>query len=103
MNNKDDFIKYRELIFSKLIGNLKILPTKVIDRMCLSISIFMIIGIACFWEDCIEDIINFAMKSNENCVLSLIILENIPRELHELRLSELDLCKVNKIKYNNCR
>jgi hypothetical protein len=54
----------------------------------------MIIGRNIYWDNCVEDIINFAKQSNEKCVISLIILENLSKEIQELRLSEIDRCKV---------
>jgi hypothetical protein len=54
----------------------------------------MIIGRNIYWDNCVEDIINFAKQSNEKCVISLIILENLSKEIQELNLSEIDRCKV---------
>ena len=54
----------------------------------------MIVGISSYWENCVEDIISFAKISNEKCVLSLIILENLAKEQQDLHLSEIDRLKV---------
>jgi hypothetical protein len=94
LKNREVFLNYRELIFNKLIEGIRVYPTKVIDRLCLTISVFMIIGRNIYWDNCVEDIINFAKQSNEKCVISLIILENLSKEIQELNLSEIDRCKV---------
>lgn len=46
----------------------------------------MTIGIATYWPECIEDILTFAKSSPENCLFSIKIIENIPKELNELNL-----------------
>ena len=51
----------------------------------------MAMGICCFWDICVEDILSFAHSSGkineENCIISLIILENINKELNEISMN----------------
>lgn len=80
------------MVFSAIVEKMKTLPVKVLERLCLSISLLMIIGISSFWATCVEDMLGFATQSNENCIISLLIFEGIAKELKELRgLLELEL------------
>lgn len=54
----------------------------------------MTLGILSFWENCIEEIINFGIQSSEHCLLSIIIIENIPKEWSEIHISNKHHLKV---------
>lgn len=66
----------------------------VIDRICFSISILMVIGLITYWPECVEDMIQFATLSKENCYYSTIILENINKELFDLNISHKTLLRI---------
>ena len=94
--NKDELTKYRDVFFNKIIEKLKKSPQIVLERLCFGISIIMTLGILSFWENCVEDIINFGNLSNDHLLLSMIILENVPKEWTETHISNKHHLKVNE-------
>lgn len=94
IDSKEKFVQLREIIFNNLFLKLKNSESKVIDRICYSISILMIVGIITYWPECINDIIQLAKDSTENCYFSIIILQNIPKELWELNISQKNLLRI---------
>jgi len=70
----------------ELLEKLKSTNAITIERICYSVSILVSVGILSNWETCIEDIIEFAKISKENCYLALIIMQNIMKELNELQI-----------------
>lgn len=86
MDSKEEFLKIRTLIFQKLLEANKNSNQIVIERICYSISLLMLIGIVTYWPDCIENIIEYSTQSNENCYISMLILENLNKELGEINL-----------------
>ena len=58
----------------------------------------MTMGIACFWDNCVEDIITFSHSNGnineDNCLTSVTILENINKELNEIAINNKVLLRV---------
>jgi len=92
--SKSTFLKYRDLIFLELLEKLKSFNDIVIERICYSISILMAVGIISYWETCIEDVIQYAKISKENCYLVLIIMQNIMKELNELQIAGKKMLRI---------
>lgn len=88
IQSKDKFANIKNLIFTQMLPSLEMCPQIVIERVCYSISILMLIGTVTFWQDCIEDILQFAAMSNSNCYFATIILSNFSNELNELQISQ---------------
>lgn len=93
-------MKYRQTFLNTIIERVNKSPQIVLERLCYGVSIIMTLGILSFWNDCVEDIITFGKLSTDNCLLSLIILENIPKEWSEIHISNKNHLKVNE---NNSR
>jgi hypothetical protein len=77
------------------------LNQKCLERICFGISILMTMGICSFWENCVEEIFNNFVYSvgelnYENCLITLIILENISKELNEIQINHRVSLRVNK-------
>ena len=100
LDNKEEFIYMRNIIFNNLFEKLKTYDTLVIERICYSISILMTVGIVTYWPECIEDILNFAKSSPENCLFCIKILENIPKELHELNIPNKIMLRIKDLLQN---
>ncbi len=51
----------------------------------------MTLGMCCFWDNCVEDILTFAHEggklNKDNCYISLLTLENIHKELNDLSIN----------------
>jgi hypothetical protein len=92
--NKEELMKYREVFLNKIIERMKNSRQVVLERLCFGVSIIATLGILSFWENCIEDLIQFGNLSSEHCLLSLIILENIPKEWTEIHISNKHHLKV---------
>ena len=76
------------MIFTQIIPALDSCPPIVIERVCFSISILIVIGTVTYWQEGIEDIMQFASASTTNCYYSVIILSNFANELQDLALSQ---------------
>lgn len=85
--SKDIFLSYRDLLLIELLEKLKNTNLRIIERISYSISILMAIGITNYWPQCVEDIIQYAKISKENCYVSIIILTNVLVETKELQIS----------------
>jgi hypothetical protein len=85
--NKEELMKYRQTFLNKIMERLNKSPQIVLERLCFGVSVIMTLGILSFWDNGVEDIINFGKLSTDNCLLSLIILENIPKEWTEIHIS----------------
>jgi hypothetical protein len=97
LEKKDEFLNMRNLIFNHLFEKLRNYDIRVIERICYSISILMTIGIASYWPECVEDILNFAKSSPENCLFSIKIIENIPKELNELKIPNRVMLRIRDL------
>lgn len=91
---KEEFFKFRNLIFHNLLEKLRGAQPITIERICYSISILMVIGLITYWPECMEDIIQFAKISKENCYLATLILENLNKELFDLSISHKTLLRI---------
>jgi hypothetical protein len=76
---------------------MKSAPGYIIERLCYSISILVAVGTITYWPESIEEIMTFAKSSKENCYLSLIILENINKEVFELNISSKTLMRIKDV------
>jgi hypothetical protein len=94
LEKKEQFYKFRDLIFNKLLEKLKSSPPMVIERILFTISILMSIGIISFWPECVEDLLIFAKISKQNCYFALMILENINKELFDLSISAKTMLRI---------
>ena len=92
--SKTEFLKYRDLIFFDLLDKLKNADSIVLDRICFSVSILISVGLISFWPESIEDIIKYAKLSRENCYYAVIILQNVFKELNEIKISGKKLLKI---------
>jgi hypothetical protein len=97
LENKEIFLSFRNLIFGNLFERLKSYDQRVIDRICYSISVLMTIGIMTYWPECIQDMINYAKTSSDNCLFAMKILENIPKELFELNIANKYMLRIKDI------
>jgi hypothetical protein len=62
----------------------------------------MSIGIISYWPECIEDLIQFAKISKQNCYFSLMILENINKELFDLNISAKTMLRIKDMMIFKC-
>ena len=67
----------------------------IIERICLSLSIILIIGCFTFWEQGIEDIINFSMNNIKHTYLTTIIIGNCNEAINDMFLNK---SQENKVK-----
>lgn len=84
-------------MFLDLLEKLKSSNAIIIERICYSVSILMAVGIISHWETCVEDVIQYAKLSKENCYLALIILQNIMKELNELQIAGKKMLRIKDI------
>ena len=92
--SKTEFLKYRDLIFFELLDKVKNADSIVLERICFSVSILISVGIITFWPESIEDIVKYAKLSRENCYYAVIILQNVFKELNEIKISGKKLLKI---------
>ena len=59
----------------------------IIERICYSMSIIVLIGCCSFWPNALDDMISFGKKTIKNTYLMTIILGNCNIELNDLFLS----------------
>jgi hypothetical protein len=97
LEKKEEFLNMRNIIFNQLFEKLRNYDIRVIERICYSISILMVVGIASYWPECVEDILNFANSSPENCLFSIKIIENIPKELNELNIPNRMILRIRDL------
>ena len=88
LTSKEKFNHIKNMIFTQIIPALDSCPPIVIERVCFSISILIVIGTVTYWQEGIEDIMQFASASTTNCYYSVIILSNFANELQDLALSQ---------------
>ncbi len=62
----------------------------------------MSVGIISYWPECVEDLIQFAKISKQNCYFSLMILENINKELFDLNISAKTLLRIKDMMIFKC-
>ena len=67
----------------------------IIERICLSISIILIIGCFTYWEHGIDDILNFGKNDIKHTYLTTIIIGNCNEEINDMFLTKH---QENKIK-----
>ena len=58
----------------------------IIERICYCITIIMLLGLISYWENSINDILNFGKISDFQTYLTIIILSNCNNELDELNI-----------------
>jgi hypothetical protein len=92
--SKTEFLKYRDLIFFELLDKVKNADSIVLERICFSVSILISVGLITFWLESIEDIVKYAKLSRENCYIAVVILQNIFKELNEIKISGKKLLKI---------
>lgn len=88
LESKEQFTNIKNAIFSQIIPTLQNSPEIIEERICYSITILLVIGLYSFWQEGIEDVINFGKGSNYNCLLCTIILSNCSNELTGLPISD---------------
>ena len=69
--------------------------TFIIERICLSISIILLIGCFTYWPQSIEDILNFGKYNINSTYLTTLIIGNCNEEINDMFLSK---SQENKIK-----
>ena len=69
--------------------------TLIIERICLSISIILLIGCFTYWPQSIEDILNFGKYNINSTYLTTLIIGNCNEEINDMFLSK---SQENKIK-----
>jgi hypothetical protein len=94
---KEDFLRFRDILLNNLLEKNKNSQGFVVERICFSISILVAMGIITFWPESIEDIINYGKISKVNCYFSIIILENVSKELFDLNISSKTSLRIKDI------
>lgn len=89
INNKNEFLKYRNIIFNDFFPKLNNnnYPQFIKERICFCACIIIAIGLISFWDQSIEDLMEYYIKQNsENFNLIFFIFENIHKEFNDLPL-----------------
>ena len=101
LNNKELFNQIKEYLLNKILipyseikdnennDNNEINNKKnlIIERICYTMSIIILLGCCSFWPDAIDYIINFGKKTLKHTYLMTIIIGNCKNELKDLLLS----------------
>ena len=101
LNNKELFNQIKEYLLNKILipyteikdnentDNNEINNKKnlIIERICYTMSIIILLGCCSFWPDAIDYIINFGKKTLKHTYLMTIIIGNCNNELKDLLLS----------------
>jgi hypothetical protein len=83
LDTKEYFLKIRNLLLNDLLPIVRNSNEITLERISFCISNMIMIGCVRYWPDCLEDILNFAKSSKENCFIATIILENIEKEIND--------------------
>ena len=101
IQNKTYFENIKNIIFNDILevmikeNNQIVNNNLVIERICYSISIIMLLGLINYWPESINDILKFGKISDIHTFLTIIILSNCNNELEDLNIG---LDKKYKIK-----
>ena len=100
LNNEQLFNKIKSYILDSILipyttekeieGNQNINKSKtdlIIERICYSMSIIVLLGCCSFWPNALDDMISFGKKTIKHTYLMTIILGNCNNELNDLFLS----------------
>ena len=92
IENKTYFENIKNIIFNDILqvmikeNNQIVNNNLIIERICYSITIIMLLGLITYWPESINDILNFGKISDIHTFLTIIILSNCNNELDELNI-----------------
>lgn len=86
IEGKESFNKCKQFLLSSIFPHLPQCSELVTDNVCKAIAILVIVGKVTYWFESIDDLLQMANSSEENCLYALMILKNCQKELNEIKL-----------------
>ena len=86
IDDKNLFKLYKNNLFEILSTLNENSENIMIEKICNSISILILIGLVRYWPESIEDILNFGKRNNFNTYLTVTILSDLENELNNLKI-----------------
>ena len=97
VDDKNLFILYKNNFFEILSTLNENSENIMIEKICNSISILILIGLVRYWPESIEDILNFGKRNNFNTYITVTILSDLENELNNLKIEGKLLFKMRNI------
>ena len=97
IDDKNLFILYKNNFFEILSTLNENSENIMIEKICNSISILILIGLVRYWPESIEDILNFGKRNNFNTYITVTILSDLENELNNLKIEGKLLFKMRNI------
>ena len=97
IDDKNLFVLYKNNFFEILSTLNENSENIMIEKICNSISIIILIGLVRYWPESIEDILNFGKRNNFNTYITVTILSDLENELNNLKIEGKLLFKMRNI------